>query len=111
MEAGTPAGSVATALEGSSPPLMSVGLYADVHVPGPAIQQLRRRGVDVLAATEAGTHEMPDHELLALATSLQRVMVTHRISGFACWRRIGSERDGGLLAWCLPTSTGSASAS
>ena len=55
---------------------MAVGLDADVHVPGPAIQQLRRRGVDVLAATEAGTHEMPDHELLALATSLQRVMVT-----------------------------------
>jgi hypothetical protein len=38
MEAGTPDGSVATALEGSSPPLMAVGLYADVHVPGPAIQ-------------------------------------------------------------------------
>ena len=36
MEAGTPDSSVATALEGSSPPLMAVGLYADVHVPGPA---------------------------------------------------------------------------
>ena len=46
---------------------MAVSLYADVHVPGPAIQQLRRRGVDVLAATEEGTQEMPDHQLLALA--------------------------------------------
>jgi len=55
---------------------MAVGLYADVHVPGPAIQQLRRRGVDVLAATEEGTNELLDHELLALATSLQRVTVT-----------------------------------
>jgi len=78
VEAGTPDGSVATALESSSPPLMAVGLYADVHVPGPAIQQLRRRGVDVLAATEEGTNELRDHELLALAESLQRVMVIIR---------------------------------
>ena len=54
---------------------MPVGLYADVHVPGPAIQQLRRRGVDVLAATEEETNELRDPELLALAASLQRVMV------------------------------------
>ena len=58
---------------------MAVGLYADVHVPGPAIQQVRLRGVDVRAATEEGTHAMPDQELLALATSLQRVMVTQDI--------------------------------
>jgi len=58
---------------------MPVGLYADVHVPGPAIFQLRRRGVDVLAATEEGTNELPDHELLALAAPLQRVMVTQDI--------------------------------
>lgn len=58
---------------------MSVGLYADVHVPGPVIQQLRRREVDVLAATEEGTHEMADHELLALAALLQRVIVTQDI--------------------------------
>jgi hypothetical protein len=59
---------------------MPIGLYADVHVPGPAIQQLRDRGgVDVLAATEEGTNEVRDHELLALANSLQRVMVTQDI--------------------------------
>jgi hypothetical protein len=58
---------------------MPVGLYADVHVPGPAIQQLRQRGVDVLAATEEGTQEMTDHELLALAASKERVMITQDI--------------------------------
>ena len=58
---------------------MPVGLYADVHVPGPAIQQVRRRGVDVLAATEEGTSRFRDHELLALTTSLRRVMVTQDI--------------------------------
>lgn len=58
---------------------MAVSFYADVHVPGPAIQQLRRRGVDVLAATEEKTQELPDHELLALAAALQRIMITQDI--------------------------------
>jgi hypothetical protein len=58
---------------------MPVGLYADVHVPGPVILQLRLRDVDLLAATEENTNRLPDHELLALSTSLQRVMVTQDI--------------------------------
>ncbi|HKS36965.1 MAG TPA: DUF5615 family PIN-like protein [Verrucomicrobiae bacterium] len=58
---------------------MSVGLYADVHVPGPVILQLRLRGTDILAATEEGTNELPDEGLLSLATSLTRVMVTQDI--------------------------------
>lgn len=80
---------------------MAVGLYADVHVPGPAIQQLRRRGVDVLAATEAGTHEMPDDELLTLATSLQRVMVTQDIRFRVLaegWQRTGRQFAGLVFA-------------
>ncbi len=58
---------------------MPVGLYADVHVPGPVILQLRRRTVDVLAATEEGSNTLTDADLLALATSLDRVMVTQDI--------------------------------
>jgi hypothetical protein len=58
---------------------MSVGLYADVHVPGPVIRQLRAREVDILAATEEGTSETPDYELIAITTSLGRVMVTQDI--------------------------------
>ena len=58
---------------------MSVGLHADVYVPGPVILQLRNRQVDILAATEEGTRELPDDELLALATSLRRVTVTQDI--------------------------------
>lgn len=58
---------------------MPVGLYADVHVPGPVIHQLRNRGVDILAATEEETNTLPDGELLALATSLNRVVVTQDI--------------------------------
>ena len=58
---------------------MPVGLYADVHVPGPVILQLRLRDVDILAATEERTNELGDDELLALATSLNRVLVTQDI--------------------------------
>lgn len=58
---------------------MFVGLYADVHVPGPVILQLRLRGADILAATEESTNELPDEELFSLATSLKRVMVTQDI--------------------------------
>ena len=58
---------------------MAVGLYADVHVPRPVIWQLRGRGVDILAATEEHTNELPDDELLTLATSLSRVLVTQDI--------------------------------
>ena len=47
---------------------MAVGLYADVHLPRPVIWQLRDRGVDILAATEEQTNELPDEELLRLAT-------------------------------------------
>lgn len=58
---------------------MPVGLYTDVHVPGPVIQQLRLRGVDILAATEEKTNELPDEQLLEVATSLGRLLVTQDI--------------------------------
>ena len=54
---------------------MPVGLYADVHVPGPVILQLRLRGVDIFAATEQGNFELPDDDLL----ELKRAMVTQDI--------------------------------
>jgi hypothetical protein len=55
---------------------MPVGLYADVHVPGPVLLQLRMRDVDVLAATKEGTKRLEDHELVELARPLRRMMVT-----------------------------------
>ena len=58
---------------------MPVGLYADVHIPGPVIWQVRHRGVDIVASTEEGTNELQDDELLTLATSQLRVLVTQDI--------------------------------
>ena len=78
---------------------MPVGLYADVHVPGPVIQQLRRRSVDILAATEENTHELRDDELLELATTGRRVMVTQDIRfrvRAGEWQRTG-RRFAGLV--------------
>lgn len=80
---------------------MPVGLYADAHVPGPAIEQLRRRGVAVLAATEEGTNQLRDDELLALATSLERVMVTQDIRFRVLaenWQRTGRRFTGLVFA-------------
>ncbi|MFA7344599.1 MAG: DUF5615 family PIN-like protein [Terrimicrobiaceae bacterium] len=54
-------------------------MYADVHVPGPVILQLRLRGVDIAAATEEGHERLEDADLLVLATEMGRVMVTQDI--------------------------------
>ncbi|MEW6161526.1 MAG: DUF5615 family PIN-like protein [Verrucomicrobiota bacterium] len=58
---------------------MPTGLFADVHVPGPVVAQLRLRGVDILASTEEGRERATDEELLELATSMQRIMITQDI--------------------------------
>ena len=76
---------------------MPVGLYADVHVPGPVIRQLRGRGVGILAATEEQKNELPDGELLAPATSQSRVVVTQDIRFRVLaedWRRAGRTFSG-----------------
>jgi hypothetical protein len=56
-----------------------VGLYADVHVPGPVIVQLRRRGVDIITAIEEHTNRLPDGALLKVSTALSRIVVTQDI--------------------------------
>jgi hypothetical protein len=58
---------------------MAIGFYADVHVPGPVILQLRLRNADILAATEEGASQLSDEDLLALATSLRRIVITQDI--------------------------------
>jgi hypothetical protein len=80
---------------------MPVGLYADVHVPGPVILQLRLRGVDVLAATEQGTNRLLDEELLELAKPLKRVLITQDIRfrvRAEDWQRLGRPFAGLIFA-------------
>lgn len=63
----------------SGPDLMGVGLYLDVHVPRAIAEQLRHRGVDVLAAIEDGSDQLSDEELLDPAATLDRVLFTQDI--------------------------------
>lgn len=58
---------------------MAIALYMDVHVPQAITEQLRRRGIDVLTAFEDGAKELPDDQLLARVTQLNRVLFTQDI--------------------------------
>jgi hypothetical protein len=65
------------------------------------ILQLRSLGVDVLAATEEHANELPDHQLLVLASSEQRVMVTQDIRFRVLaenWQSIGKTFAGLVFA-------------
>jgi hypothetical protein len=80
---------------------MPVGPYADVHVPRTVVLQLRSRGVDVLAATEQNVSELPDDQLLALATEGNPVMVTQDIRFRVLaenWQRTGGSFAGLIFA-------------
>ncbi len=50
--------------------------YLDEHVPGPVARGLRRRGVDVLTAQEAGRSGLADQEQLDFARREARTLVT-----------------------------------
>jgi hypothetical protein len=80
---------------------MPAPLFADVHVPGPVILQLRLRGVDISAATEEGHERKSDEELLTIATRAGRIMVTQDI-GFRVlaedWQRAGRDFAGLVFA-------------
>ena len=71
---------------------MPVALYMDVHIPAAITEQLRVRGVEVMTATEEGTHEFSDDRLLDEASALGRVLFTHDIRFRAMaeqWQREG----------------------
>lgn len=55
---------------------MSLTLYMDHQVPKAITSGLRLRDVDVLTASEDGTHRMSDAALLDRAAELQRVLFT-----------------------------------
>ena len=53
-----------------------IAFYIDEHVPSVVSEGLRRRGVDVLTAQEAGMRGAPDIEHLALAVREGRTIFT-----------------------------------
>lgn len=58
---------------------MAIALYMDVHVPQAITDQLRRRGIDILTAFDDEAQELPDDQLLARVTQLNRVLFTQDI--------------------------------
>jgi len=74
-----------------------IRFYVDQHFPGPVTQGLRRLGIDVLTAQEAGRCGLPDTDQLAFATTEERVMVTFDSDYFAL-HQTGIGHAG--IAWC-----------
>jgi hypothetical protein len=69
-----------------------VKLYTDVHVNRAIVEQLRRRGVDVLSAIEDECSELSDEQLLERSTRLERFILTQDIRFKALavqWQRDG----------------------
>jgi Domain of unknown function (DUF5615) len=61
-----------------------VRLLLDAHVSGPNVaRRLERKGHDVRALDqEPGLEGLDDDEVLALATTEQRILVTHNVADF-----------------------------
>lgn len=74
-----------------------IRFFMDQHFPGPVSQGVRRHGVDVLTAPEAGRCGLPDAGQLAFATAEGRVMVTFD-TDFLALHRSGVPHAG--IAWC-----------
>ncbi len=53
-----------------------IRFFFDQHIPSAIARGLRRRGVDVLTAQDAGRCGLPDPDQLQFATAGQRVMMT-----------------------------------
>jgi len=71
---------------------VTIALYMDHHVPQAVTDGLRRRGVDVLTASEDGHESVPDQVLLTRATVVQRILYTHDEDFLAIawqWQRSG----------------------
>lgn len=55
----------------------------DQHVNAPALRRLREEGVDVVHVAEVGLGEADDSDILAWATSEDRIVVTRNYRDFA----------------------------
>lgn len=88
---------------------MGVRLYMDVHIPMAITRQLRLRGVDVVTATEEGSNQLPDDQLLALAAQKGRLLFTHDIRFKALgenWQRTGQPFAGMIYGHAEGASIG-----
>jgi predicted nuclease of predicted toxin-antitoxin system len=71
--------------------------FMDQHLPSPVSRALRRHGIEMETAQEAGRCGFSDADQLAYATSGERVLVTFD-SDFLALHRTGQQHTG--IAWC-----------
>jgi hypothetical protein len=74
-----------------------IRFFMDQHIPAAVSQGVRRHGVDVLTAQEAGRCGASDADQLAFATAAGRVLVTFD-SDFLGLHQSGVSHAG--IAWC-----------
>ena len=74
-----------------------IRFFMDQHFPGPASRGLRRHGIDVLTAQDAGRCGASDLDQLAFATADARVVATFD-TDFLALHRAGIPHAG--IAWC-----------
>ena len=74
-----------------------IRFYMDQHYYGSVSKGLRRLGIDVLTAQEAGRCGLADADQLAYATNEERVMVTFD-SDYLALHQSGVAHAG--IAWC-----------
>jgi hypothetical protein len=74
-----------------------VQFFMDQHFPGPVSRGLRRHGINVLTAQDAGRCGKTDLEQLEFATADQRVIASFD-SDFLALHRSGVQHAG--IAWC-----------
>src|SRR5262245_65446914 len=73
-------------------------LYADEDFPLPVVEELRRRGHDVLTAQEDGRTTTPDPDVLARAHALGRAILTHNRRHYERLHRQGTAHSRILAA-------------
>lgn len=78
----------------------AIRYFFDQHMPPGIARGLRRRGVDVLTAQEAGRCGLPDPDQLQFATAQERVVVTFDPDYLALH---GSGMAHAGMAWCRAT--------
>jgi hypothetical protein len=74
-----------------------IRFFMDQHIPQTVSSGLRRHGVAILTAQEAGRYGVQDLDQLAFASSQQRVMVSFD-SDFLALHQSGVQHGG--IAWC-----------
>jgi hypothetical protein len=75
----------------------SIRYFLDQHFPRSVSQGLRRHGIDVLTAQEAGRCGVPDPDQPAFATAEGRILVTFD-ADFLALHQSGVPHAG--IAWC-----------